>query len=120
VAAIQPNRRNRFDESGNYFYQGNDNFKPKQWTSVQLSWENPFISKIADLCKTSGTQLIVYQAPIYNTQIINNNKVYNFINNSTSITDQSFFYDGIHLNQKGREKASRLFADEFLTFTINK
>ncbi|HEU4496907.1 MAG TPA: hypothetical protein VFR70_07635, partial [Flavobacterium sp.] len=46
LAALQPDRRNRFDEKGNYYYPESGTVKPKDWTVAELSWKNPYVSKI--------------------------------------------------------------------------
>jgi len=114
LAIQQPNKRNRFDEKGNYFYPTLGYVKPKKQSEIILEWKNPYIKRIKQLCDTNNIKLIVYQAPIYHTTIINENREYNFINNDNAIQLESYFYDGIHLNRYGRKQASTLFAKELL------
>jgi hypothetical protein len=121
IAAIKPNKRNRFDENGNYFYPEMGTVKPKKWASVKLDWRNPYLEKIAQLCKAQNTELIIYQAPILNTKIINNTTLYNFINHANVITKKEYFFDEIHLNQDGRKETSTIFAKElFANYFKNK
>ncbi|WP_395052165.1 hypothetical protein [Flavobacterium sp.] len=115
VSAIKPNKRNRFDEKGNYFYPEMGTIQPKKWSSITLSWKNPYIEKIQKLCNENNSTLIIYQAPIFNTKIINKNKRYNFVNNANVIKKDTYFFDEIHLNQYGRKKASTIFAKELMT-----
>lgn len=120
VAAIQPNKKNRFDENGNYFYPETAEVPEKELTSIELKWKNPYIQKISDLCKENNTQLIIYQAPIYKTTIINHNAKYPFINHSAILNDKLFFYDNIHVNYKGKNVSSALFAKAFQPYLDSK
>ncbi len=120
VAAIQPNKKNRFDENGNYFYPETAEVPEKELTSIELKWKNPYIQKISDLCKENNTQLIIYQAPIYKTTIINHNAKYPFINHSAILNDKLFFYDDIHVNYKGKNVSSALFAKAFQPYLNTK
>lgn len=113
ISAINPNKRNRFDKNGNYSYPEMGTIKPKKWSSTTLIWNNPFVEKIKKLCDANATTLLIYQAPIFNTKIINTNKKYNFINNANVIRNDSYFFDEIHLNKNGRREASIIFAKEF-------
>lgn len=115
LAMMQPNKRNRFDEKGNYAYPDNSSFEDQTVEQTTLQWNNPFIKKIKDLCDANNTQLLVYQAPIYQNTVLNNNYNYTFINHSTLLKDKSYFYDKIHLNSTGRKKAS-----EQLALTLNQ
>ncbi len=112
LAMMQPNKRNRFDEKGNYAYPINSDFEDETVEQTPLTWNNPFIKKIKDLCEANNTQLIVYQAPMYQNTTINNNSNYTFINHSTLLKDKSYFYDKIHLNASGRKIASEQLALE--------
>jgi hypothetical protein len=112
IAPIHPNKKNRFDAQGNYFYPEKGIVEPKEENSVTLAWKNPFIKRIKQLCDAHNTKLIVYQAPMYKTKIYNTNSEYTFINHAASLTDSTYFYDEIHLNASGRVVASTLFANE--------
>jgi hypothetical protein len=112
IARIHPNKKNRFDAQGNYFYPEKGIVEPKEENSVTLAWKNPFIKRIKQLCDAHHTKLIVYQAPMYKTKIYNTNSKYTFINHAASLTDSTHFYDEIHLNASGRAVASTLFANE--------
>lgn len=120
IAAIRPNRKNRFDENGNYFYPQSSKVQDKGIDKITLSWNNPYIQKISDLCKENNTQLIVYQAPIYKVLITNNNANYTLINHSSVLKDKSYFYNNIHVNRLGRKVVSRLFAKEFQSYFNSK
>lgn len=115
IAAVNSNKRNRFDKNGNYFYPEMGAIKPKKWNSITLNWKNPYIKKIEKLCNENNTTLIIYQAPIFNTKIISNNKSYNFVNNANVLKNDTHFFDEIHVNQYGRKEASTIFAKELMT-----
>ena len=110
----QPNKHNRFDEKGNYFYPELGTIAPKKQSEITLEWKNPFIKRIQQLCDNHNVKLIVYQSPIYHTTIINKNAAYNFVNNDNAIQNDAYFFDEIHLNQYGRKEASTIFAKELL------
>lgn len=120
MALIQPNKKNRFDENGNYFYPETAEVPNQKMTSVTLNWKNPYIKKISDLCKENNTRLIIYQAPIYKTIIVNKNTEYHFINHASALTDKAYFYDNIHVNYIGRKAASALFAQQFQSYFNSK
>lgn len=119
VAAIQPNKRNRFDENGNYFYPELGKIQRKKWSTIELSWKNPYVEKMQKLCKENNTALIFYQAPIFNTKIINSNREINFINHADVIEKEDYFFDEIHVNQYGRAEASTIFAKELMKNYVN-
>lgn len=120
LAAFQPDKRNRFDENGNYFYPESGMIKEIKTRTIILNWKNPYVQKISDLCKENNTKLIIYYAPIYNKTIINHNSNYPFINHSTTLNDKLYFYDIIHVNYKGRKAASALFAKAFQPYINSK
>lgn len=119
VAAVKPNKRNRFDEKGNYFYPELGIIQPKEWTTTKLSWKNPYVEKIKKLCYENNTELIFYQAPLLKTKIINSNIKINFINHSSLIRKEDYFFDEIHVNQYGRKLASTIFANELMINHMN-
>ncbi|HLP63697.1 hypothetical protein [Flavobacterium sp.] len=120
IAAIRPNKKNRFDENGNYFYPETAEVPEKQIESIALNWKNPYVQKISDLCKENNTRLIIYQAPIYKTNVVNTNSSYPFINHASALKDKLYFYDNIHVNYLGRKAASALFATQFQSYFNSK
>ncbi|MEC4004397.1 hypothetical protein OX283_007000 [Flavobacterium sp. SUN052] len=120
ISALKPNKHNRFDQNGNYSYPDIGTIQPKKWSSIKLSWNNPFVEKIKKLCEINNTILVIYQAPIFKTKIVTNNLNYNFINNANVIKNDNYFFDDIHLNMYGRKEASTIFAKELLTNYIKK
>lgn len=110
VAAIQPEKRNRFDDKGNYTYPTIAEIKNEAYHTVTLEWKNPFISKIEALCQKNSTQLLIYQAPQLQTKVINLNPKYHIINHSTLLGPKDGFFDKIHLDSNGRKKATTALA----------
>jgi hypothetical protein len=116
VSIIQPNKRNRFDEKGDYSYPNNNrkNLLIKKDKIIQkITIKNPYFYKIQDLCKENNTKLIIYQSPIHNVTVdLLNNSNY-FINHSKEIIPADMFFDEVHLNKIGSIFCSKKFADEF-------
>ncbi|WP_291136219.1 hypothetical protein [Flavobacterium sp. UBA7663] len=112
-AFLKPNKRNRFDEKGNYTYPQIANHIEKGIdTNIETSYLNPSFLKIKKLCKQKGIDLIVYQSPIHRKNVIfPNTKDFKIINHST-ILPEELFYDNIHVNSKGRTFCTLAFCKE--------
>jgi hypothetical protein len=104
VALLDSKFRNRFDDKGNYVYP-NSNFshKPVSQTAYQLEINNPYIAKIAKICKANDIKLILYQSPIYKAEYKEVNTNYIFVNAIDLLSKSKYFYDRIHVNKKGRK-----------------
>ncbi|GGE32540.1 hypothetical protein GCM10010832_11010 [Psychroflexus planctonicus] len=111
-ALIQPNKRNRFDDKGNYSYPITGNPPKNELDEITLAWENPYLVKIESLAKENNIDLFYYQAPIYNLKVITLDPKKNLINHANKINDPSLFYDKIHVNALGREEITKIFANE--------
>ena len=111
-ALFQPERRNRFDEEGNYSYPISGNHPNNQLSELTLEWENPYLDKIEKLAKDNNVELIYYQPPIYNLKVINIDQTKHLINHANKLQDPTLFYDKIHVNALGREKITKIFAKE--------
>ncbi len=111
---LKPEKRNRFDEKGNYSYPNMGSPKSTEATIKNLKVNNSYFQKIKDFCQGHGIKLIVYQSPLYKTTITSNSKE-NFVNHSNFITVDSLFYDNLHVNSMGRTKCSEDFAIQFNT-----
>ncbi|MGL2966833.1 hypothetical protein [Flavobacterium sp. XGLA_31] len=120
LAAVHPEKRNRFDAKGNYSYPNNGEVKSKNKTMTTLEWKNPFIKRIQQLCDKNHTQLIIYQAPNFSVSIKNNQANFVLINHSDLITKPNLFYDELHLNEGGRKLATQAFANDFDRLRIKK
>ena len=113
-ALIQPEKRNRFDEKGNYSYPISGNSPNNQFKKLNLEWKNPYLEKIEKLAQENQIELFYYQAPIYKLEVINNNQDKRLINHANKLKDPSLFYDQIHVNAKGRKQITKIFAEELL------
>jgi len=111
-AFLKPSKRNRFDEKGNYSYPVAGNPPSNKLSESELEWRNPFIDKIEKLAKENNIELIYYQPPIYNLQVINNDSAKKLINHSNQLKSPDLFYDRIHVNKHGREEITRILAAE--------
>ena len=117
---IQPQKRNRFDEKGNYSYPnlGAPSETEKQTIHAQI--RNPYFYKIKDFCKKNKITLVLYQSPMYKTDVLfsTNEKV---VNHAAFLTDKTFFYDNLHVNQVGREKCTQDFVQQFkMILNVNR
>lgn len=115
VSLVRPNKRNRFDEFGNYTYPDN-NFKPKKskLKIEKVNFNHKYFSKIVQLCKDENIQLFIYFPPIYNTRLEFENNNYNVVNFTEKLKDNTDFYDVLHVNRNGRRKVSIALANSFL------
>lgn len=114
---LNPNNRNRFDDKGNYFYplvNMDDNRSVKE---LDVVISNPYFTKIQELCKEKGVNLIVYQSPLYNTEINYYKNVY-IVNHSSLLQNSEHFYDYFHVDFEGRKICSEKFATEFQTLRV--
>jgi hypothetical protein len=112
---LKPDYRNKFDHKGNYSYPNNKKFANNKNTTIQdLQITNPLVSEITTLCKKNKSELVIYIAPYSNSEIKLDETTYKVINHSNKLDkDSTLFYDNIHVNNKGRSKATALFAKEF-------
>lgn len=112
-AFLKPNKRNRFDDKGNYTYpQIANNIKRGAIRNVETKYINPSFLKIKKLCEKNKIQLVVYQSPIHRTNVIfPGTKDFKIINHS-AILPEELFYDNIHVNSKGRTFCTLAFCKE--------
>ncbi|MGB5982880.1 MAG: hypothetical protein WBG46_12110 [Nonlabens sp.] len=115
ISIVAPEKRNRFDEKGNYSYPKSI-YKPKDGEPqvYDLQFNNPFLGKLEQFCSEKGIELILYQSPIYNGSYKEQIKGDHLINHISLLDSTEYFYDRIHVNQKGRKLvtsnlANRLF-----------
>jgi len=108
LSAINPNKRNRFDDMGNYSYPSNG--LPNKLTSeeITLKINNPYFNKISNFCKSHNIKLVSYIAPIYKTKVVLGK--FKMVNHSNLINDSNMFYDDIHVNKIGRKICSIEFS----------
>jgi hypothetical protein len=115
VSLVKPDRRNRFDEFGNYTYP-DKKFKPKK-TDLKIEkvdFNNDYFKKIVQLCEKENIQLSVYFPPIYNTRLTIENKGYSVINFTEKLKEPKNFYDVLHINRVGRNKVTVALAQKLM------
>jgi len=112
-AFLHPDKRNRFDDKGNYTYpQIANNIKKVKISNVETKYANPSFLKIKQLCKKNKIKLIVYQSPIHRINVIfPSTQDFKIINHSR-ILPEEMFYDNIHVNSKGRTFCTLAFCKE--------
>jgi len=112
-AFLKPKKRNRFDDKGNYTYpQITNNLSEVGFASSKTNYVNPSFLKIQKLCQQKGIELIVYQSPIYRTNVVfPTTNEFKIINHS-KILPEDLFYDNIHVNSKGRTFCTLAFCEE--------
>jgi len=112
VAAFQPQKRNRFDDKGNYSYPSDVHPKPSDLKISHLKNLNPYLFKIEKLCAENNIRLVYYLSPMYQTKMVTEDNR-NYINHSNLLKDARLFYDEVHVSMVGRRLASEAFAEEF-------
>ena len=110
LSFIKPEKRNKFDQKGNFSYPNLGMPTITKQSELNLVFNNPYLKKIATFCKTNKIKLIIYQSPLYKTNVLQTNANFEFINHSNLIKSANYFYDDIHVNEKGRKLCSILVA----------
>jgi hypothetical protein len=111
---LKPEKRNRFDEKGNYSYPNLGAPFQAEATTTAMQFKNPYFKKIKDFCQKNGITLVLYQSPLYKNSVQVTTKDY-FVNHSDFISVDSLFYDNLHVNSLGRSQCSEDFAVQFNT-----
>lgn len=121
LSIFKPNKRNRFDNKGNYTYPVKNitskvikNRKP-----INLKFENSALQKIKKLCDKEGIKLICYISPIKKGIVVSEQSKYEVINHSAKLDNTKYFYDIVHVNSLGRKVISKHFTEAFSNFTKN-
>jgi hypothetical protein len=122
ISIVNPTKRNRFDENGNYGYPF---VKTKaediiNFEYVEIRFSNIFVKKIKDLCNANDIKLICYISPIQSTAAITNNSDYDVINHSNQLLNTKYFNDEIHVNALGRKASSINFSLDYSNFIKNR
>lgn len=117
ISIFEPQRRNRFDAYGNYSYPKNEYQESKllSFKNVHLIVQNPYFKRLKELCASQGIELVVYLAPMAGTRVVTDAESFLIVNHSALFTDSAYFYDPVHVNALGRERASEAFADEWMS-----
>ena len=115
LALVQPEKRNRFDATGNYVYPESkkassliNDLKP-----IPLHFKNPYLYKIKALCQANDIDLICYISPMEGKKVMVSSTDFSVINHSDLLTDSKYFFDAIHVDATGRQVASEQFANDF-------
>jgi len=114
VTLANPEKRNRFDNKGNYSYPvtANNEASKKERKVSSLILNNLFLEKIKALCEQHQIQLICYISPMASKSIQVKSSVYQLINHSDLLIDSHYFYDEVHVNAFGQKASSISFANE--------
>lgn len=118
VSIMNPNKRNRFDEKGNYTYPtsslalGIIDKKEKY-----IGFKNAYLNKIEDLCYANNVKVIYYLTPDRTRTVVHDKINQAIVNHSNIFENNLYFYDDIHVNKLGNRKASELFAIELKAMT---
>lgn len=115
LSVFNSEKRNRFDDKGNYTYPVTQ--RPAETitttTELKIEFKNTDIENIRALCELNDMKLICYFSPMQKKEVVTQNLEYKIINHSNLLDNTMYFYDAIHVNHKGREISSASFANEF-------
>ena len=111
-AFLYPEKRNRFDDKGNFSYPVAGTPPKNKFNQEILLWKNPYIALMESLALENEIELIYYQPPIFNTEVLNNDSSKKIINHANVLKNADLFYDKIHVNKFGREEISIKFAGD--------
>lgn len=120
LSVLKPQYRNRFDNKGNYTYP-KINTTDKLITNKHkhtLNFTNPYLANIKTLCEAHNISLIYYLSPTQKQSIQSKTTAVPIINHSDSIMNAKLFYDAIHVNTLGRQKASVMFAKQIQPYIV--
>ncbi|MDG5492235.1 hypothetical protein [Psychroserpens sp. SPM9] len=122
LGVLQPEKRNRFDDRGNYTYPVIKNSSKiiQSQSNLRVDFTNQYVEKIKRLCEANNIKLICYFSPVKGVTVISENNEYRCINHSNLLTNTMYFYDSIHVNYRGRQISSIKFAEEFSRITNEK
>ena len=117
MGALNPKKRNRFDDRGNYTYPVRNQKESKTivFSEKLVNFTNPYVKEIEALCMANNIQLICYFSPVQGKKYVSNSSEYKVIDHSDLFKDTAYFYDILHVNQKGRAVASIRFAESLKT-----
>jgi hypothetical protein len=109
---IKPNYHHRFDEFGDYSYPIDKNAlkSNSMQEPLVLDPNNLLLNEFKQLCNQANIELFIINTPYYYGEIqwINTENKLNF--STFQNTNNSLFYDKVHLNSKGKS----LFTSAFL------
>lgn len=120
LALFKPTKRNRFDDKGNYTYPITKEIDLPifEFKALPIAFENPYLEKIKVLCAAHNIKLICYFSPIKGRKVITENSDFTILNHSAILKNEAYFYDQVHVNEKGRQVSSERFAVAFKDLMI--
>lgn len=113
VSLFKPKKHNRFNEVGDYSYPDKEYHSDKKMKRKKINFHNKYFQQIVKLCQENKIKLLVYFPPIYKTEIYWENTNYSMVNLTNAFENIQYFYDEIHVNSKGKKRATRLIAKKF-------
>jgi len=115
LSLVNPKKRNRFDDKGNYTYptKRTEEQDIRVFKEVNIRFSNGYVEKIKALCDTNNITLICYLSPVQAKKYITHLSKYIIVNHSNLLNNTAYFYDEIHVNFKGQKKSSVNFAESF-------
>lgn len=121
VSLLQPEKRNHFDDKGNFTYPvlNKEHLEITEFKAVSVEFLNPYVKQINALCDENNIELVCYVPPHTSKKAVINSTEYRVINHSTTLTNTSYFYDEIHVNSIGRRISSLNFSEAFSTNRTN-
>ena len=118
LSALKPQFRNKFDAYGNYSYPSSGHEKEKSISKIKeihTEITNPIIKEIKNYLNENNCELIIYIAPYQSEKYTFNSMLGDFVINHSAVLENKdqFFYDRIHVNNKGREQSTLFFINNF-------
>ena len=116
VALTNNNKRNRFDNKGNYSYP-NSGIEDKlidQREEIHVQFSNSFFSRIQELCKENDIELICYLPPVKTRKAVLGSTPFKVVDHSDELNNVKYFFDERHVNSSGRDLASLHFVEDFI------
>jgi hypothetical protein len=110
---FNPQKRNRFDEKGNYTYPLGDTINQHlKYDTLQFSSFGLVYKDLSRICKENNIILITYIAPLKGT-CLQVPVITNLINHSSQLKNAYYFADDLHVNSVGRDAATDSFCKDF-------
>jgi hypothetical protein len=110
---INPTQRNKFDEKGNYIYPL-INSTSETYLNDTITYINygQVYQGFVNLCEKNNIEFITYIAPLQGKHLSVPYKSH-LINHSSLFNNSKYFYDHLHVNSIGRDKATDSFILNF-------
>lgn len=113
LSLLDLQKRHRFDQRGNYQYPTNAGIEGDMFPAEteNIVFANRLIKEIESRCKQNNIKLIYYLTPQFNYKSTYVGEDRLIINHRDLITDETCFYDRMHVTPKGNRIASMSIAD---------